>query len=62
MGHVIARPTAGARRLVRDVLRRDPGDRWAAVFERIAGYSFAVAVVTGALLLVGAAAVAQLEA
>jgi len=33
--------------LVRDVLRRDPEDRWAAVFGRIAGYSFAVAVVTG---------------
>ena len=26
-------------------------DRWAAVFGRIAGYSFAVAVVTGVLLL-----------
>jgi ubiquinol-cytochrome c reductase cytochrome b subunit len=38
-------------RLVRDVLRRDPEDRWAAVFGRIAGYSFAVAVVTGVLLL-----------
>jgi len=42
---------AGARRLVRDALRRDPEDRWAAVFGRIAGYSFAVAVVTGVLLL-----------
>ena len=45
------RPAAGTRRLVRDVLRRDPEDRWAAVFGRIAGYSFAVAVVTGVLLL-----------
>ena len=41
----------GGRRLVRDVLRRDPEDRWAGVFGRIAGYSFAVAVVTGILLL-----------
>jgi len=39
------------RRLVRDGLRRDPEDRWAAAFGRIAGYSFAVAVVTGVLLL-----------
>ena len=39
------------RRLVRDALRRDPEDRWAAAFGRIAGYSFAVAVVTGILLL-----------
>ena len=39
------------RRLVPDVLRRDPADRWAAAFGRIAGYSFAVAVVTGILLL-----------
>ena len=45
------RPAAGTRRLVRDALRRDPDDRWAAVFGRIAGYSFAVAVVTGVLLL-----------
>jgi hypothetical protein len=29
----------------------DPDDRWAAAFGRIAGYSFAVAVVTGILLL-----------
>jgi ubiquinol-cytochrome c reductase cytochrome b subunit len=42
---------AGTRRLVPDALRRDPEDRWAAVFGRIAGYSFAVAVVTGVLLL-----------
>jgi ubiquinol-cytochrome c reductase cytochrome b subunit len=40
-----------ARRLVRDELRRDPEDRWAAAFGRIAGYSFAVAVVTGIPLL-----------
>src|SRR5579872_1161352 len=39
------------RRLVRDALRRDPADRWAAAFGRIAGYSFAVALVTGILLL-----------
>ena len=39
------------RRLVRDALRRDPQDRWAAAFGRIAGYSFAVAVVTGIPLL-----------
>ena len=39
------------RRLVRDALRPDPEDRWAAAFGRIAGYSFAVAVVTGILLL-----------
>src|ERR1700761_2815754 len=38
-------------RLVRHALRRDPEDRWAAAFGRIAGYSFAVAVVTGVLLL-----------
>ena len=42
------RPTT---RLVRTALRRDPQDRWAAVFGRIAGYSFAVAVVTGIPLL-----------
>jgi ubiquinol-cytochrome c reductase cytochrome b subunit len=42
---------AGARRLVPDALRRDPDDRWAAAFGRITGYSFAVAVVTGVLLL-----------
>ena len=40
-----------ARRLVRGALRRDPEDRWAAAFGRIAGYSFAVAVVTGIPLL-----------
>jgi ubiquinol-cytochrome c reductase cytochrome b subunit len=45
------RAARGRRRLVRDMLRRDPEDRWAGVFGRIAGYSFAVAVVTGILLL-----------
>ncbi len=45
------RPAAGTRRLVPDALRRDPQDRWAAAFGRIAGYSFAVAVVTGIPLL-----------
>ena len=45
------RLAAGMRRLVPGALRRDPDDRWAAVFGRIAGYSFAVAVVTGVLLL-----------
>jgi ubiquinol-cytochrome c reductase cytochrome b subunit len=39
------------RRFVRDALRRAPQDRWAAAFGRIAGYSFAVAVVTGIPLL-----------
>ncbi len=32
------RLAAGTRRLVRDALRRDPEDRWAAAFGRIAGY------------------------
>ena len=41
----------GTRWRVREALRRDPDDRWAAVFGQIAGYSFAVAVVTGVLLL-----------
>ena len=45
------RLAAGTRRLVPDALRRDPDDRWAAAFGRIAGYSAAVAVVTGVLLL-----------
>jgi ubiquinol-cytochrome c reductase cytochrome b subunit len=44
-------PAARPRRLVPAALRRDPQDRWAAVFGRIAGYSFAVAAVTGILLL-----------
>jgi ubiquinol-cytochrome c reductase cytochrome b subunit len=43
--------TTGPRRLVRDALRRDPDDRWAAAFGLIAGYLFAVAVITGILLL-----------
>ena len=50
-GPAAKRLAAGTRRLVPDALRRDPQDRWAAVFGRIAGYSFAVAVVTGVLLL-----------
>jgi quinol---cytochrome-c reductase cytochrome b subunit len=50
-GPAVKRPAAGTRRLVPDALRRDPDDRWAAAFGRIAGYSFAVAVVTGVLLL-----------
>lgn len=50
-GTAVKRLAAGTRRLVPDALRRDPGDRWAAVFGRIAGYSFAVAVVTGVPLL-----------
>ena len=36
---------------VRRLVRADPGDRWAAVFGRIAVYSFLVALVTGILLL-----------
>jgi ubiquinol-cytochrome c reductase cytochrome b subunit len=47
----VKRLAAGMRRLVPDALRREPQDRWAAMFGRIAGYSFAVAVVTGVLLL-----------
>jgi ubiquinol-cytochrome c reductase cytochrome b subunit len=43
--------TTGRRRVVRDALRRDPGDRWASAFGLIAGYSFAVAVISGMLLL-----------
>ena len=45
------RLAAGTRRLVPGALRRDPQDRWAAVYGRIAVYSFIVAVVTGVLLL-----------
>ena len=45
------RMVSGTRSRVRDALRRDPDDRWATAFGRIAGYSFAVAVVTGILLL-----------
>ncbi|HEX6451710.1 MAG TPA: cytochrome b N-terminal domain-containing protein [Trebonia sp.] len=40
-----------AARRVRDSLRPDPGDWWAVVFGRIAVYSFAVAAVTGVMLL-----------
>jgi ubiquinol-cytochrome c reductase cytochrome b subunit len=47
----VKRLSAGTRRLVPAALRRDPDDLWAAVFGRIAGYSFAVAVVSGVLLL-----------
>jgi ubiquinol-cytochrome c reductase cytochrome b subunit len=47
----VKRAAARTRRLVPDALRRDPDDRWAAAFGRIAGYSFAVAVVSGVLLL-----------
>jgi ubiquinol-cytochrome c reductase cytochrome b subunit len=50
-GPAVKRLAAGTRRLVPDRLRRDPDDRWAAVFGRIAAYSFAVAVVSGLLLL-----------
>lgn len=49
--HARRLPNDGTRRLVRDVLRRDSDDRWAATFGLIAGYSFAVAAVTGVLLL-----------
>jgi ubiquinol-cytochrome c reductase cytochrome b subunit len=48
---VITHSAAVTGRRVRDALRRDPGDRWAAAFGRIAGYSFVVALVTGVLLL-----------
>ena len=50
-GPAVKRLAAGTRRLVPDALRRDSQDRWAAAFGRIAGYSFAMAVVTGVLLL-----------
>ncbi len=56
--HLPARPSAErmtvagrARRLVPSVLRRDPDDRWAAAFGQVAAYTFAVAAVTGVLLL-----------
>ena len=39
------------RGLVRGLVRADPDDRWAAVFGRVAVYSFLVALVTGILLL-----------
>jgi quinol---cytochrome-c reductase cytochrome b subunit len=47
----VERLAAGTRRLVPHALRRDPQDRWAAVFGRIAGYSFIVALISGVLLL-----------
>ena len=50
-GSAVKRLASGTRRIVPGALRRDPDDRWAAVFGRIAGYSFAVAVVSGVLLL-----------
>jgi ubiquinol-cytochrome c reductase cytochrome b subunit len=50
-GTAVKRLAAGTRRLVPHALRRDPEDRWAAAFGRVAGYSFAVAVVSGVLLL-----------
>jgi ubiquinol-cytochrome c reductase cytochrome b subunit len=50
-GRAVKRLAAGAWRLVPGALRRDPQDRWAAVFGRIAVYSFIVAVVSGVLLL-----------
>ncbi len=43
--------TTGPRHPVRDALRRDPDDRWAAAFGLIAGCSFAAAVASGVLLL-----------
>jgi hypothetical protein len=45
------RLTGRARRRVARAPRREPDDRWAAAFGQIAGYSFAVAAVTGVLLL-----------
>ncbi len=45
------RLAAGTWRLVPDALRRDPEDRWAAAFGRIAVYSFIVALISGVLLL-----------
>ena len=50
-GPAVKRLAAGTRRLVPDVLRRDPEDRWAAAFGRIAVYSFIVALISGVLLL-----------
>ena len=47
----VKRLAAGTPRRLRNALRHDPDDRWAAAFGRIAGYSFAVALVTGILLL-----------
>ena len=50
-GPAVGRLAARTRRLVPGALRRDPDDRWAAVFGRIALYSFIVAAVSGILLL-----------
>ena len=50
-GPAVKRLAAGSRRLVPDALRRDPQDRWSAVFGRIAVYSFIVALISGVLLL-----------
>ena len=50
-GPAVKRLAAGTRRLVPDALRRDPEDRWAAAFGRIAVYSFIVALISGVLLL-----------
>ena len=50
-GPAAKRLAAGTRRLVPDALRRDPEDRWAAAFGRIAVYSFIVALISGVLLL-----------
>jgi ubiquinol-cytochrome c reductase cytochrome b subunit len=47
----VKRLAAGTPQRLRTALRRDPDDRWAAAFGRIAGYSFIVALVTGVLLL-----------
>ena len=50
-GPAVKRLATGTRRLVPDALRRDPEDRWAAAFGRIAVYSFIVALISGVLLL-----------
>ena len=50
-GPAVKRLAAGTRRLVPDALRRDPQDRWASAFGRIAVYSFIVALISGVLLL-----------
>ena len=50
-GPAVKRLAAGTHRLVPDALRRDPEDRWSAVFGRIAVYSFIVALISGVLLL-----------
>ncbi|HEY7274835.1 MAG TPA: hypothetical protein VH594_02665, partial [Trebonia sp.] len=47
----VKRLAAGTPQRLRTALGRDPDDRWAAAFGRIAGYSFIVALVTGVLLL-----------